>query len=383
MLSSLYDTVKHLFAILNQMKKIFLISLVLTTTLFLRPKTIFAENVMLLIFNPVIESQNNQKLSQFLNWSDPDQLTQQYILDVKDSSGGIVNYQITKKLEVDGFPVKADGFKYSDETYLECWRDHSKCHSSDSVDYYKILSDYDVCGKRNRDEIHELWIFGGPWFGYWEAVMAGLGAFWTNAPPLYNSTCQKQLHIMGFSYERGVSEMLENLGHRVEGTMSHLYNGWAFGYGPPSTQLPTSLTNWDKFSAKEYDPGVIAGCGFIHGSLNTPNYNPSNYWSYDWGNTNFVQSTCNDWLNFPNLTSQTETINCQAWNCTGYGFKKWWFNHIPRYEGKTDGKWNNWWRYILDYEEATKVVNILDLRSLLQSFTNIFDYNKLVADYGK
>ena len=343
------------------MKKIIYFSLVLITTLFFRPKTILAgtiappitKKVMLLIFNPVIESQNNQKLTQLLNWSDPDQLTQQYILDVKDSSGGIVNYQI------DGFPVKADGFRYSDETYLECWRDHSKCHGPDSVDYYKILSDYDVCAKRNRGEINELWLFGGPWFGYWESVMPGPGAFWTNAPPLYNSTCQKQLHIMGFSYERGVSEMLENLGHRVEGTMNQNGN-----------------SAWDKYTWFDKNHPGNSQCGNVH-------YAPNSDSDYDWSNQKTVASSCEDWLNYPSLTGTVETFNCSRWNCDGYQYKKWWLSHLPKYTGKTDGKWNNWWRYVLDYEEATKIVNISDLRSLLQNFTGILNYNVLVANYGK
>ena len=340
------------------MKKIFLISLVLVTTLFFRPKTILAgtiappitKKVMLLIFNPILESQGNTKLTQFLNWNDPDNLTQQYIQDVKTVSGGIVNYQIAKRLEVDGFPIKADGFKYSDETYLECWRDHSKCHGPDSVDYYKILSDYDVCAKRNLDEINELWIFGGPWFGYWEAVMAGPGAFWTNASPLYNTTCQKQLHIMGFSYERGVSEMLENLGHRVEGTMAYVY-------GEEPRWSHSTNTAWGNF---------VATCGWMH-------YAPNSDSNYDWGNQKTVASSCEDWLNYPSLTGAVESFNCSRWNCDGYQYKKWWLSHLP----------NNWWRYVLDYEEAAKTVNISDLRSLLQNFTNIFDYNILVGSYGQ
>lgn len=308
------------------------------------------KKVMVLVFNPIIESAGGKKLIEVKGWNDPANLDQTYINDIKTASEGYVNYQVAVSQEVDDIPLKLDGFKYTDQTYLDCLNNTAACHHPDEVDYLKILADYDICSKRNSGEIDELWLWGAPYFGYWEAVQAGPNAIYTNASPLTGSTCQKELNIMGFSYERGVSEMIEDLGHRTEGTMRSLYGGWAFGYGSPPTQPLSSLTNWDKFSAKDYDPGPPAGCGFIHGSLNTPTYNPSNYWGYDWENNNSVQSTCNDWLNFPNLTGQTETINCDAWGCDGYSFKKWWFAHLPRYEGKTDGKWNNWWRYVLDYE---------------------------------
>jgi hypothetical protein len=35
-----------------------------------------------------------------------------------------------------------------------------------------------------RGEIDEIWLFGGPYFGFYESRMAGPGAFWCNAPPL-------------------------------------------------------------------------------------------------------------------------------------------------------------------------------------------------------
>jgi len=34
------------------------------------------------------------------------------------------------------------------------------------------------------------------------------------------------------------------------------------------------------------------------------------------------------------------------------GYLWWFYNHMPRYTGVTDGVLNNWWHYFLDYEAA-------------------------------
>ncbi|MBK8430554.1 MAG: hypothetical protein IPL28_04385 [Chloroflexi bacterium] len=48
--------------------------------------------------------------------------------------------------------------------------------------------------------------------------------FWCNAPALENTNQAKRRFVMmGFSYQRGVGEMLENMGHRAESIMKHVY----------------------------------------------------------------------------------------------------------------------------------------------------------------
>ena len=59
-------------------------------------------------------------------------------------------------------------------------------------------------------------------FGFYESRMAGPGAFWCNAPQCENTdACRKRFVIMGFSYERGVGEMLEDLRHRAESELQY------------------------------------------------------------------------------------------------------------------------------------------------------------------
>ncbi|MCX6793969.1 MAG: hypothetical protein NTY06_02585, partial [Candidatus Gottesmanbacteria bacterium] len=163
----------------------------------------------------------------------------------------------------------------------------------------------------------------------------GSGAYPTNGPPITGSSCANKLHVMGFSAERGIGEVLENFGHRVEGTMVHIYGVW-------NSYTPT--TDWEKFAATDhYIPGKAA-CGGVH-------YAPNSERDYDWSNSQYANSTCDDWLNYPNLTGATKLINCSTWSCNeydGYTYKKWWFMHLPHAAGQTDGKWNNWWRYVVN-----------------------------------
>lgn len=294
------------------------------------------KNVLVLEFNPIIESWGNQRLTALKNWNSPLQLEQAYIEDIHSVSGKVMNYHIVDRQVVDDIPIKFDGFDYTDETYLACLGNSQNCHQPDLVNYLDILNQFDVCGKRNRGEIDELWIWGGPYFGYWEAVMAGPNAFNTNAPPIIGSACAKDMHIMGFNYERGVPEMLEDMGHRVEGTMRHVYGSWQ----------PVETHAWNRFTLRDIDISGQSGCGNVH-------YGPNSQSDYDWGNTRFVTSSCEDWGNYPNLTGEAENFNCVRWGCNGYQYKKWWLAHLPKYRGLApDGKLNNWWDYVQDYREA-------------------------------
>ena len=95
--------------------------------------------------------------------------------------------------------------------YLDCLNDEQSCHQPDTADYGRILSDYNICDRVKDGQVDELWLFGGPWFGYYESRLAGPGAFWYNSPPLNGTNCDRLLPIMGFNYERGVAEMLHDL----------------------------------------------------------------------------------------------------------------------------------------------------------------------------
>jgi hypothetical protein len=289
--------------------------------------------VLLVIHNPNVRSEDGRKLSQVLNWNDPDHLTQQFIAEVTDASYGYANYEIAERIEVDGFPVKEDGFVYDAESYLFRWRTRTGFHHPDLVDYYRLLREFSIVPRINLGQIDEVWLFGFPYAGYYESVMAGPGAFWCNAAPLDGriGRCQRRFVIMGFSYERGVGEMLEDLGHRAESIMTRVYR-----------RKRGDVNLWQRFTRYDKSHPDRAECGNIH-------FAPNSERDYDWGNQRSVLSYCDDWYDFPDLPGKARRVNCREWGNGDIRLHHlWWFRHLPHVEGKTGGVANNWWRYIID-----------------------------------
>lgn len=296
----------------------------------------YSPKVLVLIFNPVLENQGNLKLVNYKNWNDPNNLTSQFISAIKSSSGGVVNFTIAQTIEVDDYPTKTDGYKFSDDSYLQCVNSGgSNCHSPDLADYRAMIDRIDACGKRNRGEIDELWVWGGPWFGFWESNLAGPNAFWYNSSPTTGTSCSKLLPIMGFNYERGLAEMLHDVGHRLESVMTKVYGSWE----------ANENHDWNRFSLLDKDKSGRGGCGNTHFPVNASS-------DYDYSNSKLVKSSCEDFKNYPNLTGQFQDINCSKWGCSQDGYFKWMFSAVPKASGKTSGKLNNWWAYIVDYENA-------------------------------
>ena len=288
--------------------------------------------VLLIIHNPVVSSANGRKLHQVLHWNDPDELARQYISDVSAASFGYANYEIVERIEANAFPVKADGFVYDAESYLFRWRTRTGFHQPDRVDYGRLLDQFGVIARINLDQIDEVWLVGFPYAGYYESIMAGPGAFWCNAPPLAGiARCARRFVIMGFNYERGPGEMLENLGHRAESIMAQVYR---------HKQGNGNL--WERFTRYDKSHPGLAECGTVH-------FAPNSVQDYDWGNGRAVLSRCDNWLKFPDLKGQPRRVTCQEWgNGDIRQHHLWWLGHLAHVTGKTGGVANNWWQYIIN-----------------------------------
>ncbi|NJM40307.1 MAG: hypothetical protein HC853_05860 [Anaerolineae bacterium] len=324
--------------------------------------------VLLLIYNPVIESEGSRKLNQVLGWNDPNDLAQQYIADVLEVSHGFVQYQITERIELDRYPVKADGFRYTDDTYLRCWRTRQGFHQPDTADYPTLLRDANFVPKFETGQLDELWMFGFPYAGFYESCMAGQSAIWCNGPVIPGTErISRRFVVMGFSYERGVGEMLEDLGHRAESIMEYVFRDvpdtpvtyppsaahrslWdrLLGKQPVTgTALPAAVdlngNLWRQFIRHDNTHPGMASCGNVH-------FAPSSLTDYDWGNHRRVLSNADDWLNYPNFTGAVREMNCADW---GHGdiraHHRWWMTRFPHSDGVTpSGKPNNWWLPIID-----------------------------------
>jgi hypothetical protein len=291
--------------------------------------------VFLVVYDPVIPSRGGRRLTEVRGWNAALELANAYIADLKAASHNYVDYNIVGTKVMDSLPVKIDGYQYDPDEYIALLEAGSGFHQPDGVDYDAILADFDIVEKVNNAHIDEIWMFGPPYGGFYESVMAGPGSFWCNAPPLSNVPVNRRFIIMGFSYERGVGEMLESMGHRAESIMEYVHR-----------HIRSDSNLWKKFIRYEKTHPGKAEVGNIH-------FAPNSRHDYDWGNTDMVLSRCDSWFNFPDLSGEPRQVNSQEW---GAGDTRqhhtWWLRHFPHVPGRTGGILNNWWAYVINPNKA-------------------------------
>jgi hypothetical protein len=297
------------------------------------PARILNRNVLLLVYDPVIEQPAGLRLSQVQRWQRVENLLGAFIDDILTASGGLVRYQIAERINIDGFPVCRDGFQYRPETLMPVLRGAARPHQPPEADYVSILRNHRILSRVASGQADEVWLFAFPHAGLYESVMAGPGAFWCNGPPVPNTaSSRRRFIIMGFSYERTVGEMLESYCHRVESIMLHAFRG---------TTGDSNL--WERFTRYEKRAPGRAACGTVH-------FAPNSGREYEWDNPAPVSSECYDWLrNFPLFKADIRTVNAQEWGGGDIRMHhNWWLNHLPRVAGRRNGIHNNWWQYVAD-----------------------------------
>jgi len=67
---------------------------------------------LLIVYDPVVEPSSGKKLSEYMRWNKVDDLVEGYISDIRQVSSGLVQYQITERIDVNAFPAKVDGYVY-------------------------------------------------------------------------------------------------------------------------------------------------------------------------------------------------------------------------------------------------------------------------------
>jgi hypothetical protein len=255
-------------------------------------RKVTVNHISVIVFKPDI--------AEKMRWHEYHELVAGYIKDIQATSRDFIQYVIMDWKEVDAFPVFERGWNFSSSTDYTSKFIANKIPAT-SCDYLGTLKKFYGADYPKYDEI---WMFGGPYFGFYESRMVGKNPIWCNAPELKTDTHNQV--VMGFNYERGVGEMLENYCHRVESTMNCCEN-----------------YIWKQF---------LKDCGSVHCPPNTTK-------DYDWGNTDEVSTNCDAWHFWPDYQDRSKVTNCREW---GMGEIRahhiWWLQHI----------YPNWFRYVND-----------------------------------
>jgi hypothetical protein len=297
------------------------------------PAQISQSKVLVIVYDPVMDAATGKTLSQQQNWYRPADLITGFMADLLKNSGGMARYQIVQRIDVDEFPAKTDGFRYTPQAYMDVLRGAASPYMPQEVNYGAIITKYNLLGRVARKDIDEVWIFACPHAGFYESTMGGPGAFWCNSPPLKNMEASKRRFVvMGFSYERHIGEMLESYGHRAESMLDKTFS-----------KLTGEANLWQRFIRYEKVAPGQAACGNVH-------FAPNSQQDYDWNNPTPVRSECYDWLlNFPNFKGDVRTVGPSEWGSGDIrAHHTWWFNHFPRVAGRKNGIHNNWWQYVVD-----------------------------------
>jgi hypothetical protein len=185
------------------------------------------------------------------HWNRSDDLIPKYIEAMRKASNDILVYQVVEKIVVSEHPVLMDGRQYTDTTFTEVLADDKRALRDANgnylfADYGQIIQKFDLLQKVENAQIDEVWMFGGPYFGFYESRMVGRGAFWCNGPGM-EENCRRFV-IMGFNYERDVKEMIHDYGHRSESLLAKHFGSEVYlrkMYGLGSTSAPSNA--YEKF----------------------------------------------------------------------------------------------------------------------------------------
>jgi hypothetical protein len=295
------------------------------------PAPATTSRVLAIVYDPTMEG--GQKLSQSMNWYRTEDLATGCMADILQASHGLARYQIVQRIDVDEFPAKVDGYRYTPQEYMKVLQGASQPHQPQEADYNAVLTRFDILPRIARGEIDEVWIFAFPHAGLYESSMGGAGAFWCNAPPIKNTaSCPRRFVVMGFNFERYIGEMLESFTHRAESIMVKTFE-----------KLVGNANLWARFIRYDKVAPGKAACGNVH-------FAPNSDRDYDWNNPRTVPSECYDWLlNFPNFKGDVRDVTASEWGSGDIRLHhQWWLNHIPRVAGRQNGIHNTWWQYIID-----------------------------------
>lgn len=301
--------------------------------------------VVVVVYNPVLEREGGKTLIEHIGANDPVEYSHVLVNVIREASWGYVNYEIVDIITVDGYPVKVDGFRYTDETFLSV-RKTQKWQPSPSS-YRKIFEENHLIERCRREQISEIWLWGASGMHFDEFAMyipkryarfAPTDNPWFYRPYDIPAEVGRTVWVMGFNYEVGPDNMIHSYTHRVESIVA-----LAVGRGIWDTH--GRRDPWNVFSFLELDhPGAPSQVGNCH----VP---PNGQEGYDYNNKRRVFSWADNWYHYPDLRGKPRQLSSWEWGNNQFGFQKWILEHLPKYPGSTRHGYNNWWVYIANTDE--------------------------------
>jgi hypothetical protein len=281
-------------------------------------------------------------------WRNPHDLVDQYTEGLHEASGGAVTYQVVEWRDLDTLFPFTDGFRYTPDQYMGIFDAYLAAHGGDpygywsspdwhacptgGADYAAILAENDVLAGIASGAYDEVHILAPPMMALYESRMIGPNAIWCNSPPMTEQPADREFLMVTLGWEREVGCALEDLGHASESMLSYIFS--------QASHANTAKNYWQLFTKYDATSPGQAACGNVHWAPNSES-------DYDWGNSRYVVSTCDDWLDFPHLDGATRSVNRTEWGGGDMALHHlWWFSHFGKAEGlDADGMLYNWWGY--------------------------------------
>ena len=180
------------------------------------------------------------------------------------------------------------------------WENDRDAANPGMTSFKRMFEQFDLPKRIKEKDIGEIWLWGSPWFDWDELHWKIPGdkiPYQTDNPWFYRPydipDVGKTIWIMGFSYERGEGEALEDFCHRIESVMSLTVGK---GVWDPKKNGDNP---WGKFTRIDRDFPGESEVGSCHEA-------PNSAGGYDWDNTKDVWTYADDWLTYPDPAPEEE-----------------------------------------------------------------------------
>lgn len=309
----------------------------------------FKSKVIVVVYNPVLSSNGNETLIDHLKAHDPKQYSKILADVVNRASNGYVNYEFVDFIELNGIPIKTDGFQYTTDSLLSA-REAKSYRRPDRSNYRKIFEANNLIERCKKENISEIWIWGAGGMGFDELAMYIPNRYarfaptenpWFYRPYEIPPEIGHTVWVMGFNYEVSIGNMIHSYNHRVESMMALV-----FGHGV-----------WDKslVGADPFNTFTMLNLDFPDkpsqvGNTHVP---PNGKFGYDYKPKGTVMTYADAWpTHYPDMKDcQPRQFDSSMYGNTQEGYQEWFMFHIPSRPGFTKWGYNNWWVYIANTDE--------------------------------